>query len=78
MAGVPATGVLAVALNITVDQPNQPGYLTAYPTGTAAPVASNVNFTPGNPVANFVVVGVGPGGKVSVTPGPPRPTPRPT
>src|SRR3954469_3113666 len=52
-AGVPASGVLAVALNITVDQPNQPGYLTAYPTGAATPVASNVNFTPGNPVANF-------------------------
>ncbi len=73
VAGVPASGVLAVALNITVDQPNQPGYLTAYPTGAGAPVASNVNFTPGNPVANFVVVGVGAGGKVSVSPGPPTP-----
>ena len=73
VAGVPATGVLAVALNLTVDQPNQAGYLTAYPTGTAAPVASNVNFTPGNPVANFVVVGVGTGGKVSISPGPPLP-----
>jgi hypothetical protein len=73
VAGVPGSGVLAVALNITVDQPNQPGYLTAYPAGTAAPVASNVNFTPGNPVANFVVVGVGVGGRVSVSPGPPTP-----
>ena len=73
VAGVPASGVLAVALNITVDQPNQAGYLTAFPAGTAAPVASNVNFTPGNPVANFVVVGVGTGGKVSVTPGPTLP-----
>ncbi len=69
-AGVPATGVLAVALNVTVDQPTQPGYLTVFPSGTAAPVASNLNFTPGNPEANFVVVGVGVGGKVSVTPGP--------
>jgi len=73
VAGVPGSGVLAVALNITVDQPNQAGYLTAYPTGGAAPVASNVNFTPGNPVANFVVVGVGTGGRVSVTPGPTLP-----
>src|SRR3954447_10471128 len=31
VAGVPASGVLAVALNVTVDQPNQPGYLTVYP-----------------------------------------------
>jgi hypothetical protein len=73
VGGVPGSGVLAVALNITVDQPNQPGYLTAFPTGSAVPVASNLNFTPGNPVANFVVVGVGPGGKVSVTLGPPTP-----
>jgi hypothetical protein len=73
VAGVPASGVLAVALNVTVDQPTQPGYLTVYPAGAGAPVASNVNFTPGNPVANFVVVGVGAGGAVSVTPGPPTP-----
>ena len=70
VAGVPGSGVLAVALNVTVDQPTQPGYLTVYPSGTSAPVASNLNFTPGNPVANFVVVGVGTGGRVSLTPGP--------
>jgi hypothetical protein len=71
--GVPATGVLAVALNVTVDQPSAPGYLTVYPAGAGAPLASNLNFTPGNPVANFVVVGVGAGGEVSVTPGPATP-----
>jgi hypothetical protein len=73
VAGVPATGVLAVALNVTVDAPTQPGFLTVSPSGAGVPVASNVNFTPGNPVANFVVVGVGTNGAVTVTPGPPVP-----
>jgi hypothetical protein len=71
---VPASGVLAVALNVTVDQPTQPGYLSVFPSGAGTPVASNLNFTPGNPVANFVVVGVGAGGRVSVTAGPPGPS----
>jgi len=73
VAGVPATGVLAVALNVTVDAPSQPGFLTVSPSGAGVPVASNLNFTPGNPVANFVVVGVGGNGAVTVTPGPPVP-----
>jgi hypothetical protein len=73
VGGVPGSGVLAVALNVTVDQPTQPGYLTVFPSGAGTPVASNLNFTPGNPVANFVVVGLGAGGRVSVTPGPATP-----
>lgn len=64
--GVPASGVSAVALNVTVTQPTGDGYLTAYPTGTTRPVVSNLNFTPGDTVPNLVVVRLGAGGRVSM------------
>ena len=64
--GVPATGVTAVALNVTVTEPTAGGYLTVFPSGGEAPLASNLNFTPGKTVPNLVVVKVGAGGKVSM------------
>ena len=64
--GVPAGGVSAVALNVTVTEPTTAGHLTVFPTGEARPVASSVNFAPGQTVANAVVVKVGTGGKVSI------------
>ena len=64
--GVPATGVAAVALNVTVTQPSATGYLTVFPSGGAPPLASNLNFTPGRSVPNLVVTKVGQAGKVSV------------
>ena len=65
-AGVPATGVSAVALNVTVTEPTALGYLTVYPTGATRPVASNANFVAGQTVANAVVIKVGAGGKVAL------------
>lgn len=41
--GVPA-GAKAVALNVTITQPNSNGYLTLYPSGGAQPIVSNINF----------------------------------
>ncbi|MGV8848851.1 MAG: hypothetical protein ACOH16_04810 [Propionibacteriaceae bacterium] len=64
--GVPATGVGAVVLNVTVVTPVVAGYVTVYPSGTPAPLASNLNFTPGQVVPNLVVAKVGAGGKVSI------------
>ena len=64
--GVPASGVSAVVLNVTVTEPNAAGYLTAWPAGEARPLASNLNFIPGQTVPNLVVVKVGAGGKVSL------------
>ncbi len=64
--GVPASGVAAVAMNVTVTQPTATGWLTLYPTGTTRPVAANLNFTPNKTVPNLVVVKVGSGGKVSL------------
>ena len=64
--GVPAAGVSAVVLNVTVTEPSALSFLTAWPTGEARPLASNLNFTAGQTVPNLVVVKVGAGGKVSL------------
>lgn len=64
--GVPASGVGAVALNVTVAGATATGYVTAWPTGAAQPLASNLNFVPGQTVPNMVIARVGSGGKVSL------------
>ena len=64
--GVPATGVSAVALNVTVDQPTSSGYLTTWPTGEPMPTASTHNFVPGLTAANLVLAKVGANGQVSM------------
>ena len=64
--GVPASGVAAVALNVTVDQPTNSSYITAFPTGSDRPTASNLNMTAGQTVANMVIVPVGTNGQVSL------------
>ena len=64
--GVPATGVSAVIINITVVAPATAGYLTAWAAGAAKPAASNLNFSAGQTIPNLVVVPVGAGGKVSL------------
>ena len=64
--GVPGSGVTAVALNVTVTEPEAGGFLTAWPAGQERPLASNLNFVPGRTVANMVIVKVGDGGRVSL------------
>ncbi len=66
ISGVPATGVSAVALNVTVDRPTTPSYLTVFPAGGAVPVASNLNFVAGETVPNMVIAAVGTGGRISI------------
>jgi hypothetical protein len=63
--GVPpdATGVV---LNVTVTEPTAPGFVTVWPAGQAQPVASTLNFLPGDNIANLVMVGLGAGGGLSV------------
>ena len=64
--GVPA-GATAVVLNVTVtESPGPQSWLTVYPTGTALPEASNLNFTAGQTVPNLVIARIGRGGKVSI------------
>jgi hypothetical protein len=62
--GVPASGVSAVAMNVTVTSPTAQSYLTLSPAGLPRPLAANLNFGPGQTVPNLVVVKVGTGGKV--------------
>jgi len=56
--GVPASGVTAVALNVTVTAPTSPGVLTVYPDGQPRPTASNLNYVAGQTVPNQVIVPV--------------------
>lgn len=56
--GIPASGVSAVVLNVTVTGPSAGGYLTAYADGQPAPTTSNLNFNAGQTVANLVTVPV--------------------
>ena len=61
---VPANGVAAVSLNVTVattSAPDEGGYLTVYPCATGRPNVSNLNFTNGRIIANAVIVPVGDG-----------------
>ena len=64
--GVPTSNLGAVALNITVTNASQAGFLTVYPQGAARPNASNLNFVVGQTIANMVIVPVGGGGEVSI------------
>ncbi|MEY2415127.1 MAG: hypothetical protein QOH53_461 [Ilumatobacteraceae bacterium] len=63
---VPASGVGAVALNVTVTNPTMGSFLTVWPTGSPRPLASNLNFVPGQTVANAVLTKVGSNGKISI------------
>ena len=69
LGGVPASGVSAVVLNVTVTSPRASGFVTAHAGGTSRPSASNVNFVAGQTVANLVVVPVGADGTVSLANG---------
>ncbi|GAA1896233.1 CHAP domain-containing protein [Lapillicoccus jejuensis] len=64
--GVPATGVTAVVLNVTVTGATRSGYLTVYPAGRARPKASNLNFAVGQTVPNLVLATVGSNGQMSL------------
>jgi hypothetical protein len=64
--GIPASGVSAVVLNVTVTNTTASGYLVVYARGVARPLASNLNWTAGQTVPNLVEVPVPPDGKVTV------------
>ncbi len=70
-SGVPAVGVTAVVLNVTVVNPAAPGFYTVYPDGRPTPVASNVNFVRGQTVPNLVIVPVPRNGLINLYNGAP-------
>ena len=65
--GVPASGVGAVALNVTVTLTEDPtiggGFVTVFPCGTR-PDASNLNFVGGQTIPNSVIAPVSANGEV--------------
>jgi glucose/arabinose dehydrogenase len=65
-AGVPSTGVSAVALNLTVTQARAAGYVTVWPSNSPRPNASSLNFAAGDTNANMVIVPLGATGAVSL------------
>ena len=65
-AGVPADGVSAVVLNVTVTNPTAASFLTVWPQGAKRPTASNLNFVAGQTVPNLVVAKVGSSGRVAL------------
>jgi alpha-tubulin suppressor-like RCC1 family protein len=63
---VPASGAVAVALNVAGTTPTRSTYVTAYPAGDARPTASNLNLDPGQTAAVLVMAKLGAGGKVTL------------
>ena len=63
---LPASGITAVALNVTSTASQGAGFLTAYADGTNTPTASNVNFSAGQTIANSVITPVGSDGKIRI------------
>ncbi len=63
--GLP-TAISAVAMNVTVTEAQSFGFVTAYPSGTPQPNASNLNYVQGQTVPNMVIVPVGADGKVTL------------
>ena len=64
--GVPASGVKAVMLNVTVTGTVGSGYLVVYPTGAVRPNASTLNYLRGDTLGNSVIAKLGADGKVLI------------
>ena len=58
LAGKVPAGTTAVAMNLTETGATGNGLLTAYPRGSALPIASNLNYATGQTLANVVIVPV--------------------
>ncbi|MDX2381420.1 MAG: SpoIID/LytB domain-containing protein [Acidimicrobiia bacterium] len=56
----------AVAVNVTIADPEAAGHATVWPCGVTRPLASNVNFQRHRNVANMVIAPVGPNGSICI------------
>ncbi|MDQ2727255.1 MAG: hypothetical protein M3Y91_05210 [Actinomycetota bacterium] len=63
--GVP-TGATGVVLNVTAANPSSSSYFTVYPSQSARPLASTVDFAAGTTVPNLVDVGLGSNGQAAI------------
>ena len=66
VAGLPSSGIGAVAVNITVVGATRDTYLTAFAAGSARPSTSNVNAGMATTVANFAIVAASSTGAIDV------------
>ncbi|MGH8969758.1 MAG: N-acetylmuramoyl-L-alanine amidase, partial [Actinomycetes bacterium] len=66
VGGVPASGVSAVAVNVTATCPTSGSYLTVWPAGRTRPSAATLNLAGGTSRGAFTVAAVGGEGKVSI------------
>ncbi len=66
--GVPSSGVSAVIANITVTEPTAEGYVSGWPTGSAPPIASTLNFVKNQTIANGTILKLGPTGQITLSP----------
>lgn len=57
--GAPLTGVSAIVVNVTATNTTADGYLTLWPNTGPLPLASDLNFLPGQTVPNLVVLQLG-------------------
>ncbi|MBU3701039.1 MAG: hypothetical protein FGM58_03205 [Acidimicrobiia bacterium] len=53
-------------MNAPAVAPTATGFLTVYPSGVGRPVASSLNFVPGQVVPNLVVSGLGADGRLAI------------
>jgi hypothetical protein len=63
--GVPS-GATAVVVNLTATDTTNWGYVTAWPDGGGRPGTSNLNFGPGQTIANLATVPLGPDGAIDL------------
>jgi hypothetical protein len=66
LAGVPSNGTVAVAANVTVTDTNHSSFLTVYPDTTVRPLASDLNWVPGQTVPNLAITQLGTNGALAV------------
>ena len=64
--GVPVTGATAAAVNVTVTQAAEAGFVTVWSCGQTMPTASTVNYTRGDTVANGAIAKLGAAGDICV------------
>jgi uncharacterized protein (DUF1501 family) len=66
VGGVPPSGVIAVAVNVTSVDATNHGYFSVFPSNAPVTGSSSLNPCPGRPVPNMAIVGVGPDGCIGV------------
>gem|GEM_PF-5144014 len=65
-AGVPATGVAAVVLHVTLIVPTEATFLTVWPAGTSRPPTASLNALGRRTTGNLVVTGLGAEGRIDL------------